>query len=63
MGETGYACQQVMAITGLSRRQLGYWRKTGLVAPQQLTSGGHARYSFADLLILKTAKKLIDAGV
>lgn len=52
-----------MSITGLSRRQLTYWRNTGLVVPQLKTSGGHARYSFADLLTLKTAKKLIDAGV
>jgi len=63
MSEAGFACQQVMAITGLSRRQLSYWRKTGLVAPHKHTRGGHARYIFADLLILKTAKKLIDAGI
>lgn len=63
MDDTGFSCQQVMNITGLSRRQLSYWRKTGLVAPQQHTSGGHARYSFVDLLALKTAKKLIDAGL
>ncbi|MCF6338183.1 MAG: MerR family transcriptional regulator [Gammaproteobacteria bacterium] len=63
MNETGYTCQQVMRITGLSQRQLSYWRKTGLVIPKQRTAGGHARYSFADLLILKTARKLIDAGV
>lgn len=63
MGETGFSCQQVMHITGLSRRQLSYWRKTGLIAPKQHTGGGHARYSFADLIALKTARKLIDAGV
>lgn len=63
MSDTGFTCQQVMKITGLSRRQLSYWRKTGLITPQQHTSGGHARYSFADLLTLKTAKKLIDAGL
>lgn len=63
MSEAGYTCQQVMHITRLSRRQLSYWRKTGLVVPTQHTTGGHARYSFADLLALKTARKLIDAGV
>ena len=63
MGETGFTCQQVMNITALSRRQLSYWRKTGLISPQQHTPGGHTRYSFADLLTLKTAKKLIDAGL
>ena len=63
MNESGFTCQQVMKITGLTRRQLGYWRKTGLITPLQHTTGGHARYSFADLLALKTAKKLIDTGV
>ena len=52
-----------MRITGLSRRQLTYWSKTGLVEPHQRTAGGHARYTFLDLLALKTAKKLLDAGL
>ncbi len=63
MEDAGYTCQQVISVTGLTRRQLSYWRKTGLVIPQQQTAGGHARYTFVDLLALKTAKKLINAGV
>ena len=63
MDDTGYTCQQVMSITGLTRRQLAYWRNTGLINPQFKTSGGHSRFAFTDLLALKTAKKLIDAGV
>ena len=63
MEDAGYSCQQVMSITGLTRRQLSYWRNTGLIIPQLQTPGGHARYSFSDLLTLKTARKLIDAGV
>ena len=63
MDDSGYSCQHVTEITGLTRRQLTYWRKTGLIAPQQLTPGGHARYTFSDLIALKTAKRLIDAGV
>lgn len=63
MMDRGFTNQQVMGITGLSQRQLTYWRKTGLVIPGHFTSGGHARYSFTDLVALKTAKKLIDAGV
>jgi len=63
MEDIGYSCQQVLSITGLTRRQLGYWRRTGLIAPQHRTSGGHARYTFQDLVALKSAKKLIDAGV
>ena len=63
MTDGGFTSQQVMGITGVSQRQLAYWRKTALVTPNQLTTGGHARYSFTDLVALKTAKKLIDAGV
>ena len=59
----GFSTRQVCRITGLSARQLGYWRKTGLLSPASQTRGGHARYSFIDLVALKTASRLIDAGV
>lgn len=58
-----FSRQQVAKLTGLSSRQLGYWRNTGLVRPQTLTGGGHARYSFTDLIALRTAKRLRDANV
>jgi DNA-binding transcriptional MerR regulator len=58
-----FSRQQVAAITGLSSRQLGYWRKTGLIVPQSRTEGGHARYSFSDLIALRTAKRLLDAHI
>ena len=61
--DQGFSTRQVSRITGLSARQLGYWRKTGLVSPAMQTPGGHARYSFIDLVSLKTASRLIDAGV
>jgi DNA-binding transcriptional MerR regulator len=61
--QNSYSRQQAAAISGLTARQLAYWRRTGLVAPQQRTRGGHARYSFADLIALRTAKRLIDAGI
>ena len=58
-----FSRQQVAALTGLSSRQLSYWRKTGLVVPQSFTPGGHARYSFTDLIALRTAKRLLDAKI
>jgi DNA-binding transcriptional MerR regulator len=61
--EQGFSTRQVCRITGLSARQLGYWRKTGFLSPAKQTRGGHARYSFIDLISLKTASRLIDAGV
>ena len=63
MADDGFSSRQVSAITGLSPRQLGYWRKTGLLSPAKHTLGGHARYNFSDLVALKTAKRLIDAGI
>jgi len=58
-----FSRQQVAKLTGLSSRQLSYWRKTGLVCPQTMTRGGHARYSFTDLVALRTAKRLLEAHV
>lgn len=63
MKEGVFSRQQVCAITGLSSRQLSYWRKTGLVVPQQVTAGGHARYAFTDLVALRAAKRLLDANI
>jgi DNA-binding transcriptional MerR regulator len=63
MVEDGFTNRQVVAITGVTSRQLVYWRQTGLIEPSATTPGGHARYDFRDLIALKTAKRLIDAGV
>ena len=59
----GYPIAKVVALTGLSERQLAYWRRTGLLSPSSRTRGGHARYGFPDLVALRAAKKLLDAGV
>jgi DNA-binding transcriptional MerR regulator len=58
-----YRTGDVVEILGISRRQLQYWAQTGLVAPSRQTPGGHSRYSFEDLVALKAAKRLIDAGI
>ena len=58
-----YRVGEVAKIIGISRRQLQYWDETDLVRPESRTPGGHARYAFEDLVALKTAKRLIDAGV
>ena len=55
--------REVREIVGLSRRQMQYWDRTGLVTPAHRTQGGHARFTFEDLVAYKTAKKLLDAGV
>ena len=58
-----YKTREVVELLDLSRRQLQYWAKTGLIAPSAHTPGGHHRYSFDDLVALKATKRLIDAGV
>jgi DNA-binding transcriptional MerR regulator len=58
-----FRSREVVEILGVSRRQLQYWAQTDLVVPSACTPGGHSRYTFSDLVSLKTAKRLIDAGV
>jgi DNA-binding transcriptional MerR regulator len=53
----------VVEIVKVSRRQLQYWAQTDLIRPSARTQGGHGRYTFEDLVALKAAKRLIDAGV
>lgn len=58
-----FKTREVVELLDLSRRQLQYWAKTGLIVPSARTPGGHHRYSFEDLVALKATKRLIDAGV
>jgi len=61
--QSGFSRQQVAKITGLTARQLNYWRRTSVIGPSNTTKGGHARYSFTDLIALKTVKQLLGHGV
>lgn len=58
-----YRAGDVVEIVEISRRQLQYWAQTDLIRPSTQTPGGHGRYTFEDLVALKAAKRLIDAGV
>lgn len=62
-GSGFFRTREVVDLLDLSRRQLQYWAKTGLIVPSARTPGGHHRYSFDDLVALKATKRLIDAGV
>lgn len=53
----------MVQIVQVTRRQLQYWAHTDLIRPSAKTPGGHGRYTFEDLVALKAAKRLIDAGV
>jgi DNA-binding transcriptional MerR regulator len=51
---------------GITYRQLDYWARTGLVSPTLggvQGSGSQRLYGFADLLVLKVVKRLLDVGV
>jgi DNA-binding transcriptional MerR regulator len=58
-----YRSRDVARILEITRRRLQYWARTDLVPPSAHTRGGHHRYTFQDLVALKAAKRLIDAGV
>jgi DNA-binding transcriptional MerR regulator len=64
--DEGYRIPDVQKIVGISYRQLDYWARTGLVRPSVRDAGGSGTqrlYSFEDLVVLRTIKKLLDAGV
>lgn len=58
-----FRTRDVVEIVQISRRQLQYWAQTDLIVPSAQTPGGHSRYTFEDLVALKAAKRLINAGV
>ena len=64
--ELGYSGTQTAKVVGISYRQLDYWARTDLIRPSLSDasgSGSRRRYSYSDLLELKTIKKLLDAGI
>ncbi|MDR1861927.1 MAG: MerR family transcriptional regulator [Candidatus Ancillula sp.] len=62
----GYRTSVVVKTTGLTKRQIDYWARTGFFEPSlndAQGSGNHRLYTFKDILILKTYKRLLDTGV
>ena len=55
----------VIALTGVSGRQVEYWATTGVVRPSIPAAGKGTRrgYSFRDLVALRVAKELRDGGI
>ena len=52
---------EVVRMLGVSRRQLEYWGRLGLIAPQ--SRWGERFYDFADLVALETLKRMTSRGV
>jgi tetratricopeptide (TPR) repeat protein len=59
---TGYATRDVAALLGLSVAQIRALIRDGLLAPAQGPRGEY-RFSFQDLILLRTAKGLLAADV
>ena len=58
--------KSVAQILELTTRQIGYWDKTDLIKPSVREAAGYGSvrlYSFTDLIGLKVAKTLKDAGI
>jgi len=63
--EDNYRAGLVLKVVGITYRQLNYWAKIGFIKPSIKQSGkkSRRRYSFADLVRLRTAKELLDNGI
>ena len=62
----GYSGKRAAEIVGVTYSQLDYWARTGLVLPSLADAQGRGtrrRYSYRDLLELRTVRALLDAGI
>jgi tetratricopeptide (TPR) repeat protein len=57
-----YSTREVAEISSLPAPQIRRWARAGLVTPTK-DEGGHWRFSFQDLALLRTAGKLLEARV
>ncbi len=61
----GFGGRQVLAIVGITYRQLDHWARTDLLRPSLCDakgSGSRRLYSYDDVVQLKVIKKLLDGG-
>ena len=57
-----YSIKDVARIFGLQESRLRYWLQTGFITPS-VRRGGRHFYTFSDLVSVKTAIELLDAGL
>ena len=61
-----FSTRAVTRITGVTARQLDYWANTDFIVPSVQVGAGRGKvrlYSFVDLVQVKVAKRLSDAGI
>jgi DNA-binding transcriptional MerR regulator len=66
MIDAGYTAPIVCAAVGVTYRQLDYWARTGLLTPSVRAASGSGTqriYSRRDVLVLRIARLLGEAGV
>jgi DNA-binding transcriptional MerR regulator len=68
VGQTkdSFSTGEAVRITGVSFRNIDYWARTKFIAPSIADARGtgtERRYSFSDLLALRVARELREAGV
>jgi DNA-binding transcriptional MerR regulator len=62
----GFRAAQVVELTGVNRKTLHYWAQSGFIRPSIADAhgtGSRRLYSFSDLLALRVARELRQAGV
>ncbi len=64
---TLYSVRDVSQLFDLPERRIRYWAQTGFIRPSKRVDGPsdrkRLRYSFRDLIAIKVAKELLDAGL
>ena len=61
-----FSTGDAVRITGVSFRNIDYWARTKFIVPsiaEAKGTGTERRYSFSDLLALRVARELRDAGI
>lgn len=62
----GYTAGQTCRLTGLKYDRLDHWDRTAFISPSIATAtgvGSERLYSFRDLVALRVARELRDAGI
>jgi DNA-binding transcriptional MerR regulator len=66
MAEGSFSTGEAVRITGVSFRNIDYWARTKFIVPSIADARGtgtERKYSFSDLVALRVARELREAGV
>jgi len=66
MAKDSFSTGEAVRITGVSFRNIDYWARTKFIVPSIADARGtgtERKYSFSDLLALRVARELREAGV